>query len=167
MATNMKNKYAFLLVIIFLAGLVLAAARSPYARRIRPVAAFGTCIENEIAYDMVLHKGGICTNTGYKDILISGGDINGLVFKGGTPGIAGNGTLNTGSKDSAGKVTTTGTGASTIVLTFSTAFPRAPACLITNETTANLVRPISTTTTLTVAATIVTGDSLSYICAGY
>lgn len=88
-------------------------------------------------------------------------------YKSGTPAIAGNGTLNTGSKDSAGKVTTTGTGASTIVLTFASAFARAPACMVTNETTANLVRPISTTTTLTVAATIVSGDSLAYTCTGY
>lgn len=94
--------------------------------------------------------------------------INGVtIYSGGTPTIAGNGTLNAGSKDSAGKITATGTGASTIVLTFSITFTRAPACMITNETTANLVRPISTATGLTVAATIVTGDSLSYVCTGY
>lgn len=90
-----------------------------------------------------------------------------VVYSGGTPSIAGNGTLNTGSKDSAGKVTATGTGASTIVLTFSITFTRAPACFVTNETTSNLVRPVSTTTTLTFNATIVTGDSLSYQCPGY
>lgn len=106
-------------------------------------------------------------NTNLGGTLSVSGAVNGVVLKGGTPGIAGNGTLNTGSKDFAGKVTATGTGASTIVLTFSTAFSNAPACMITNETTANLVRPISTTTTLTVSATIVSGDSLSYICAGY
>lgn len=88
-------------------------------------------------------------------------------YKSGTPGIAGNATLNTGSKDSAGKITSTGTGASTAVLTFSSAFTRAPACFVMNETTANLVRATSTTTTLTINATVVTGDSLSYICIGY
>lgn len=94
--------------------------------------------------------------------------INGVtIYSGGTPSIAGNATLNTGSKDSAGKVTATGTGASTIVLTFSITFTRAPACFVTNETTSNLVRPVSTTTTLTFNATIVTGDSLSYQCTGY
>lgn len=94
--------------------------------------------------------------------------INGVtIYNGGTPSIAGNATLNSNSKDSAGKVTATGTGASTIVLTFSTAFTRAPACFVTNETTSNLVRPVSTTTTLTFNATIVNGDSLSYICTGY
>lgn len=88
-------------------------------------------------------------------------------YSAGTPAIAGNATLNTGSKDSAGKITSTGTGASTAVLTFSITFTRAPACLVTNETTSNLVRPVSTTTTLTFNATVVTGDSLSYICTGY
>lgn len=89
------------------------------------------------------------------------------IYSAGTPSIAGNGTLNTGSKDSAGKITTTGTGASTIVLTFSITFTRAPACMVVNETTANLVRPVSTTTTLTINATIVSGDSIAYICTGY
>lgn len=94
--------------------------------------------------------------------------INGIViYSGGTPGIAGNATLNTGSKDSAGKVTATGTGASTIVLTFSITFTRAPACFVTNETTSNLVRPSSSTTQLTFNATIVSGDTLSYQCTGY
>jgi hypothetical protein len=94
--------------------------------------------------------------------------ISGIgVYQSGTPSIAGNATLNTGSKDSAGKITSTGTGSSTAVLTFATAFTRAPACFVTNETTSNLVRPISTTTTLTINATVVTGDSLSYICLGY
>lgn len=90
-----------------------------------------------------------------------------VVYGSGTPAIAGNATLNTGSKDSAGKITSTGTGASTAVITFSITFTRAPACFVTNETTANLVRPVSTTTTLTVNATVVTGDSLSYVCLGY
>lgn len=89
------------------------------------------------------------------------------VALGGTPGIAGNATLNSGSKDTAGKITSAGTGASTAVLTFSTTYARAPACVVTNETTSNLVRPVSTTTTLTVNATVVTGDSISYICVAY
>jgi hypothetical protein len=89
------------------------------------------------------------------------------IYSSGTPSIAGNATLNTNSKNSAGKITSTGTGASTAVLTFSVAFSNAPACIVTNETTSNLVRPVSTTTTLTVNATVVTGDSISYICVGY
>lgn len=88
-------------------------------------------------------------------------------YSAGTPSIAGNATLNTGSKDSAGKITSTGTGASTAVITFSITFTRAPSCFVTNETTSNLARPSSSTTTLTINATVVTGDSLSYICLGY
>lgn len=89
------------------------------------------------------------------------------LYSSGTPGIAGNGTLNTNSKDSAGKVTTNATGASTIVLTFANAFTRAPACSSTNETTANLIRAICTTTTLTLNGTIVSGDVISYSALGY
>lgn len=99
-----------------------------------------------------------------------GGNINlgtSLTDSSGTPSIAGNATLNTGSKDYAGKITSTGTGASTAVITFSTTYGHAPACMVTNETTANLARPVSTTTTLTVNATVVTGDSLAYQCRGY
>lgn len=66
----MKRKLAFILTILFLAGLVLAAD-SPYARRIRPGAA-GTCIENEITYDMTLHKLYICLNTGYSEVALGG-----------------------------------------------------------------------------------------------
>lgn len=70
----MKRKLIFIAIIIVLASLVLAA-ESPYARRIRPVTAWGTCTENEIAYDMVLHKGGICTNAGYQDIVTGSGSV--------------------------------------------------------------------------------------------
>lgn len=100
------------------------------------------------------------TATNYKAVGV-------VIYSSGTPSIAGNGTLNADSKDSAGKVTTTGTGASTIVLTFANAFTRAPACSVNNETTANLARASSSTTQLTIGATIVTGDSLSYTCLGY
>lgn len=83
------------------------------------------------------------------------------------PSIAGNATLNTGSADSAGKVTATGTGASTAVITFGTAFARAPACYATNETTAVLARAVSTTSTLSIAGALVSGDVVSYGCLGY
>jgi len=69
--------------------------------------------------------------------------------------------------DTAGKVTT-GTGVpSSCVLTFSPPYANAPACTTTNETTANLLRATSTTTTITLAGTMVAGDVLAYICAGY
>lgn len=89
------------------------------------------------------------------------------IYSSGIPSITGNATLNADSKDSAGKMISTDTGASTAVITFSIVFNNAPACFVTNETTSNLVRPVSTTTTLTINATVVTGDSISYQCLGY
>lgn len=95
------------------------------------------------------------------------GNSNERVYSGGAPSITGDGTLNTGSKDSAGKVTSTTTGAASIVLTFSTSFQNAPACFANNETTANMIRATSTTTQVTIAGTTVTGDVVSYGCTGY
>lgn len=89
------------------------------------------------------------------------------VYSPGTPGIAGNGTLDTGSRDSAGKVSVTTTGAATVTLTFANTFTNAPACNVTNETTANLARATSTTTTVVLAGTTVTGDKYAYTCIGY
>lgn len=94
----------------------------------------------------------------------TGGDT---VYGNGTPGIAGNGTLDTGSRDSAGKVSITNTGGSTVTLTFATAFPNAPACSVVNETTANLARATSTTTTVVLAGVTVNGDKYAYQCIGY
>jgi hypothetical protein len=79
----------------------------------------------------------------------------------------GTGTLATGSSDMAGKITTNTTGACTIVLTFGTAWGRAPSCAVNNETTANLSRSTTTTTTATLSGTTVTGDVWSYHCIGY
>lgn len=66
-----------------------------------------------------------------------------------------------------GKVTT-GTGAPTsCTVTFSSAWTNAPACNVANETTANLARATSTTTTVILAGTFVAGDVLAYQCGGY
>lgn len=70
---NMKKKILVIFVLI-ITSLVIAAD-SPYARRIRPFAtAFpGSCVENEIGYDMTGHALGICDNSGtYKIITTSG-----------------------------------------------------------------------------------------------
>jgi len=68
--------------------------------------------------------------------------------------------------DVAGKVTT-GTGSPTsCTVTFATTWTNAPACTVTNETTANLARAVSTTTTVVLSGTFVAGDVLSYICLG-
>jgi hypothetical protein len=77
------------------------------------------------------------------------------------------GTLATGSSDLAGKITSGVTATYTGVLTFGTAWVRAPACFVQNETTANIAQATSTTTTLTVVGVTVTGDVLSYHCFGY
>lgn len=70
-------------------------------------------------------------------------------------------------QDSAGKVTT-GTGSPTsCTVTFASAWVTAPACVVSNETTANLARATSTTTTVVLAGTMVAGDVLAYICMGY
>jgi len=68
--------------------------------------------------------------------------------------------------DVAGKVTT-GTGSPTsCTITFASAWTNAPACMVTNETTASLARAVSTTTTVTLSGTLVAGDVLAYICFG-
>lgn len=85
----------------------------------------------------------------------------------GAPAIAGNATLNTGSADSAGKITATATSASTAVITFNFAFARAPACYANNETTAVLITTTTTTTTITFNGAFVSGDVVSYHCMGF
>lgn len=82
------------------------------------------------------------------------------------PSIAGNGTLVANSTDVQGKVLSTVTAGATITLTFGTPFAVAPSCSGSNETTANLMRFTSTTTTLTITGVTVTGDSISYSCIG-
>lgn len=96
-------------------------------------------------------------------------EVSSSFYSSGTPTSisGGGGVLISGSKDSAGKFTTTTTGANSITITFSTSFLRAPACFVTNETTANLARGVSTTTTLIFNGITVTGDTLSYVCLGY
>jgi len=89
------------------------------------------------------------------------------VLRAGTPVATGNGTLIAGGTNTSGKVTVTNTGASTVTLTFSSAWTNAPACSVTNETTANLSRATSTTTTVVLSGTTVTGDVFAYSCLGW
>lgn len=89
-----------------------------------------------------------------------------LIAAGAAPSVN-TGTLATGASDMAGKVTSV-TGAYVGVITFGTAYTRAPACHGSNETTiVNLVGAVSTTTTLTLTTTSVGSDVLSYVCIGY
>lgn len=75
--------------------------------------------------------------------------------------------LGAAAQNSSGKVTTTTTGAADITITFSVAFANAPACAASNETTANLLRAISTTTTVHLIGVTVNGDSLAWTCVGH
>jgi hypothetical protein len=77
-------------------------------------------------------------------------------------------TIGTGSKNNAGFVTSTTTGASTIVITFSVTAPTGWAIMASNLTTANLIRQSAkSTTTATLSGTTVTGDVITYIAVAY
>jgi hypothetical protein len=69
--------------------------------------------------------------------------------------------------DMAGKITVGATAGTSCTITFGTAWPNAPSCHTDDETTANLQRPTSTTTTLIIAGTMVAGDVINYGCVGY
>lgn len=76
---------------------------------------------------------------------------------------AGTATLSTGASDHVGKVTANNTGVSTITITFGQAFTNAPSAFAYNETTpANICSVITTTTTLVITCTTVTGDKIAY-----
>ena len=66
----------------------------------------------------------------------------------------------------AGKVTS-GTGTPTsCTVSFTSNWTNAPACNVTNETTANLTRATSTVSNVILAGTMVAGDVLAYTCLG-
>lgn len=69
--------------------------------------------------------------------------------------------------DNGGKVTVGAVSGTSCTVTFATAFTNAPACVANNETTANLLNAISTTTTVILSGTMVGGDVLTYVCMGY
>lgn len=86
---------------------------------------------------------------------------------GGRPGVTACGTSATiVGNDEAGKVTTQTTGVAACVLTFQQVWTNAPSCMVTNETTANLLRAVSTTSNVTLNGTTVAGDVLAYLCVG-
>lgn len=86
---------------------------------------------------------------------------------GSAPGISGcTATIDADATDAAGKVTSGTSGACSATLTFATAYSKAPACVVTNETTANLIRATSTVTTVVLAGVTVSADVLSYVCVG-
>jgi hypothetical protein len=69
--------------------------------------------------------------------------------------------------DMAGKVTVGTVGGTSCTISFGVAWTNAPACTVTNETTANLARATSTTSTVILAGTFVAADKLAYHCIGY
>jgi hypothetical protein len=69
--------------------------------------------------------------------------------------------------NTAGKVTVGATAGTQCRITFSSAWTNAPACVVTNETTANLARAASTTTVVDLTGTFNGADVLSYQCLGY
>lgn len=76
------------------------------------------------------------------------------------PAISGNdnvGLVTVGSSTNGGKCT----------VTFHTGWTTAPVCLALNQTTGNLLRPTSTTTTLVLNGTLTAADKLSFMCKGY
>lgn len=90
------------------------------------------------------------------------------VAGGAVPAVS-SGTIGPGSKNAAGFITSTTTGAYTGILTFS-GFTATTgwSCSINNGTTANvMLQSGSSTTTATFTGTTVTGDVLRYVCVPY
>jgi hypothetical protein len=78
-----------------------------------------------------------------------------------SPVIAGN--------DNVGRVTVgSGANGGKCTLTFHHSWTStAPVCTVADQTTANLVRPVVSVSTLAITGTLVPGDTLGYICRGY
>jgi hypothetical protein len=91
-----------------------------------------------------------------------------LGISGGAPTFSSCGTSPTiAGSDTAGKVTAGGGGAVTsCVFTFARQYLTAPACIANNETTAQDMQAISTTTTLTLNGADFQSDVISYLCVG-
>lgn len=91
-----------------------------------------------------------------------------IIGSGTAPSVGTCGTIGTGSKNTAGFITSDTTGSCVSVLTFSYTAPTGWGCGISNGTTANLIRQTdSSTTTATFTGVTVTNDTLRYICNAY
>lgn len=69
--------------------------------------------------------------------------------------------------DTAGRITAGSGLLGSCIMTFAAAFANAPICVVQDETTLAVLRPSTTTTSLTISATSLTGDKLVYHCVGY
>lgn len=74
------------------------------------------------------------------------------------------GALGTGSSDTAGDVTATGS--TTCTLTFGTAFATAPSCVVMDLTAPSRAFTLTVTNTAIAIAAMTSGDKMSYICLG-
>ena len=115
------------------------------------------------------------SSTGLVSWNLSGIDLYArhILGNGATPSVANVGVNSCGTTaatiagtDTAGKVTVGATSGTECRITFAIAFTNAPSCTVSNETTANLTRTQSTTTTADLEGTFVGGDVLAYICLG-
>lgn len=71
-------------------------------------------------------------------------------------------------RDGAMRVTVgSGANGSKCTITFGQTWGTAPVCTVANETTANILRPAPTTSTLVINGVLVAGDSLVAQCVGY
>lgn len=87
-----------------------------------------------------------------------------FITAGPTPTMAGCGTGTLAGNDQNGTFTA-GT-VTTCIVTFNRAFAAKPACYAVNETSANVLRAVSTTTTVTISGTIGMDDVVTFGCLG-
>ena len=100
-------------------------------------------------------------------------NIGHVVFHGSTPTVS-SGSANCGTSpsiagnDNVGVVTVgSSTNGSICTITFANAWTTAPVCMAQDQTTANLLYPVVTTTTVAITGTLTAGDKISYRCFGY
>ncbi|HNB00968.1 MAG TPA: hypothetical protein PLK61_04120 [Nitrosomonas sp.] len=76
--------------------------------------------------------------------------------------------LEANSNDMIGRITVgTGANGGKCTITFANAWSVKPVCSVANETTANLLRPVTSTTTLALTGVLVAGDTLTYRCSSF
>lgn len=77
-------------------------------------------------------------------------------------------TLEANSNDMVGRITVgTGANGGKCTITFANTWSVRPVCMVANETTANLLRPVTSTTTLALTGTLTAGDVLTYRCSSF
>jgi hypothetical protein len=77
--------------------------------------------------------------------------------------------LSSDATDSMGQITVgTSTNGGKCTITFAhSGYTVAPHCVCQNQTTANIQRPVTTTTTLACTGTLTAGDKITYLCFGH